>query len=335
MRPRAASLPFVDRSDPGKRRDNERVFVALAALGRGTEDEVRARTGLPRLDVRDQLEALAREQKVTLVGQDLWAIATRHNEPDEHWVSDLRAQFETESEAPAEGRRLLGGSALSQRPGVRTYIGARASLAAHYQSLENAEESIWVLDRPPYLGGLPLPDDHEPDNPEMRAFDRGVDVRGVYLPGFGRLTRLWYLREFARSGVPVRIGPAPVKVAIIDQRLAFIPALRSYDVPGHMAAAVVSDPVLVQVLVELFEQSWRNARPIPLALADEDDERRSELIVMLLAGSTDAAIGRALGVTERTVRRWVRDLLTLTGAETRLQLGAALTAYRESQDGVR
>ncbi|UYM04655.1 helix-turn-helix domain-containing protein [Solicola gregarius] len=321
-------------SDPGEGYD-DLVLVCLAALGRGTEAELGVRTGLAPGDVVRHLDALARDDLVTRSDGDRWEIAGPEELDRDNWVADLRNRFARESAASPERSRPPSDGGPPQRPGIRTYIGARTCLAVHFQLLEQAEASIWVLDRPPYLGGLPLPDDSQPDNPEMRAFSRGVDVRGVYKARFRGLARLWYLREFAQAGVPVRIGPAPLKLAIIDQRVAYIPTLRSYDVLGHVTALVVWDPALVQVLIEVFEECWANARPVPIALASEDDDRRSELIVMLLAGYADAAIARALGVTERTVRRWVRDLLTLIGSETRLQLGAALAAYRDSPGDVR
>lgn len=333
MHSSAVTLTLVGLSIPGERPDSDLVLVALSALGRGTEAEVGARTGLPPAEVRAHLDALADEHAAMRLGEDLWEVATTQGVRNGHWVADLRQRFDRESETPAEHRRLLTEGSPSQRPGVRTYVGARAALAVHFQLLEQDKTSVWVLDRPPYLGGLPVPEDGEPDNPEMRAFARGVDVRGVYSAGFRHIARLWYLREFVQSGVPVRIGSAPIKLAIIDGRVAYLPTQRSYDVPDHVTAAVVWDPALVQVLLELFEQSWDSARPIPLALANEDDARQRELTAMLLAGSTDVVIARALEVTERTVRRWVRDLLTLTGSETRLQLGAALAAHRDAQRG--
>jgi DNA-binding NarL/FixJ family response regulator len=54
----------------------------------------------------------------------------------------------------------------------------------------------------------------------------------------------------------------------------------------------------------------------------------NRILVLLAAGATDDAIGRATGRSMRTVQRRIRELMQLAGAQTRFQLGMAATHRR-------
>lgn len=96
---------------------------------------------------------------------------------------------------------------------------------------------------------------------------------------------------------------------------------------------------LLDSLYLLFELVWASATPLgdlgspsdrpgvesqngPVS-GDHDDLPRKAL-TMLAAGFPDKAIARSLGVTERTVQRWVKQMMADHGAQTRLQLGIKL-----------
>jgi DNA-binding NarL/FixJ family response regulator len=51
------------------------------------------------------------------------------------------------------------------------------------------------------------------------------------------------------------------------------------------------------------------------------DEEDRQILMLLLAGLTDASIASQMGLSMRTVQRRVRDLMDLAGLHTRLQLG--------------
>lgn len=297
------------------------VRATLGSLARTDVGELSARTGLCPTVVDAVLRGLAQNGEAIHSGDGRWEAAVPDLPTSEHWVAEFRQRL---AESPRS---------LEELPGVETYFGARAGLEIHYDLWANVKSHAVLLDRPPYLGGLPMPSDDEPDNPEFAAVHRGVTVQAVYSTGFRQLARLWYLREAVESQAgPLRIGPVPLKLCILDDRTAFMPSLRSYEVPGHMAAVVITDPPLIQMLREVFEATWDFARPLPVALATETADRRAELVALLLAGLTDAAIGHELDVSERTVRRWVHDLLVVFGCETRLQLGAALARGHDPHD---
>ncbi|MFE4605468.1 LuxR C-terminal-related transcriptional regulator, partial [Kitasatospora indigofera] len=75
-----------------------------------------------------------------------------------------------------------------------------------------------------------------------------------------------------------------------------------------------------------FEYFWAGAWTPPELLAGSrtpaaPEGRHHEVLRLLAAGLTDAAISRKLEVSERTVRRLVAELIADLGAESRFQAG--------------
>jgi DNA-binding NarL/FixJ family response regulator len=84
----------------------------------------------------------------------------------------------------------------------------------------------------------------------------------------------------------------------------------------------VRQPALVGALTLLFETYWDQA----VALPDLDTRRprvdiRGSLLRQLAAGAKDEQIARTLGLSLRTVRRRVAELLIELGVDTRFQAG--------------
>jgi hypothetical protein len=124
-----------------------------------------------------------------------------------------------------------------------------------------------------------------------------------------------------------RCGTAPVTMYLVDDWLAVVPT----D-PGRYGATaavlVVHRSELLHMLSLLFEGRWedagapqRSARPEP-----------GRLVELLLAGLTDDAISRALGVSPRTVQRRIAAMMAAAGARTRFQAGVQ-AALRQSRSG--
>lgn len=81
-----------------------------------------------------------------------------------------------------------------------------------------------------------------------------------------------------------------------------------------------------------FESLWRSAMQLreapgrtvdpnlasPKDLADPADRK---VLMLLLAGYTDAAVAARLGISLRTMQRRVRRLMDLAGTESRVLLG--------------
>lgn len=129
------------------------------------------------------------------------------------------------------------------------------------------------------------------------------------------------------SGEDVRVlERVPIKLLIADKNLAMVPM----DGAASTAAALlVHRSGLLDALLALFDAVWERSRPLRIAQESlvetepapgvDDDDRR--ILVLLLAGLTDASVAGQLNLSMRTVQRRVRDLMDLAGVHTRMQLG--------------
>ncbi|MFG1817270.1 hypothetical protein ACGFIF_26180 [Kribbella sp. NPDC049174] len=106
----------------------------------------------------------------------------------------------------------------------------------------------------------------------------------------------------------------PIHLYLADDRLALV-----LLAPG---SAVILQPCgLFDAYAELFERLWERALPV-------ESTDYETLVALLLAGLTDQAIARQLGVSARTAQRKIAALMQELGARTRFQAGAQ-AAIRE------
>ncbi|MFJ9605979.1 LuxR C-terminal-related transcriptional regulator [Kitasatospora sp. NPDC101176] len=112
------------------------------------------------------------------------------------------------------------------------------------------------------------------------------------------------------------------RLIVFDRELAFLPL----D-DGSWGALVVRQKALVAYLCEIFEQTWTLARPFAEAAEDGFGQVAQELdqtiVRMLAAGLKDEAIARRLGMSLRTARRHIADIMDELAADSRFQAGVA------------
>jgi hypothetical protein len=87
---------------------------------------------------------------------------------------------------------------------------------------------------------------------------------------------------------------------------------------------VIRQHSLIGSLTLLFESMWEKAMSVPGLDGQRQDEgagNRGLLLSQLAGGAKDEQIARALGLSVRTVRRRVAELLEELGAESRFQAG--------------
>jgi DNA-binding NarL/FixJ family response regulator len=195
-------------------------------------------------------------------------------------------------------------------------------IARRFVHLESgAQREILVFDRPPYV----LPPGHATQrDAELALLARGVSVRCVYdrscLDDSGGAELLTAL---SRAGEQIRLAAdLPVKVAIFDRSAALLPLSEE---SGDDRVVIIRRSTMLTVLIAFFEQVWREAVPFLLPGTATEPARSDDtgrLMSLLAAGLGDAAIGRQLGVSERTVGRRVRLLMDELGAASRFQAGA-------------
>ncbi|MFD9795977.1 LuxR C-terminal-related transcriptional regulator [Streptomyces sp. NPDC059070] len=112
------------------------------------------------------------------------------------------------------------------------------------------------------------------------------------------------------------------RLVVYDRETAFLPLS-----DGSWGAVVVREPHTVAYLCELFEQAWEQAAVFEDAASQGLEQVAREIdrtILRLLgAGLKDEAIARRLGMSLRTARRHIADIMDDLGADSRFQAGAA------------
>ncbi|MGP4111783.1 LuxR C-terminal-related transcriptional regulator [Streptomyces sp. 4N509B] len=165
---------------------------------------------------------------------------------------------------------------------------------------------------------------------EWRALRRGVRRRLVVPPEALRHAPVaGYLRELLARGGQVRVAAQMSdQVAVYDRRVALMPQDPKNIEHG---ALLVRGRALVSTLLGLFEKVWDQAEDVAVELREPGGERGPELsepelrvLRMMCEVSKDETGARDLGVSVRTYRRHIADVMRRLGASTRAQ--AALLA---------
>jgi DNA-binding FrmR family transcriptional regulator len=133
------------------------------------------------------------------------------------------------------------------------------------------------------------------------------------------------VRRRAELGEHVRVlAEVPGRMAVMGSAAALLP--NRFDLPDDQLL-IIRQPSLVSALTLLFEALWERALTVPgLEIAEEDDTAarasdRRLLLDQLARGAKDEQIARTLGLSLRTVRRRVADLLDDLEASSRFQAG--------------
>ncbi|MER6188168.1 DNA-binding response regulator [Streptomyces sp. NPDC001652] len=139
------------------------------------------------------------------------------------------------------------------------------------------------------------------------------------------------LREMTAHGMQVRITttPLPQGTVFIDRRTMILTgpesAPSSAHGPRHRMYTMSTEPSLVSGAYALFEAAWATATDLA-AFFDADrprivDAQAREVLYALGSGMTDMTASRELGMSLRTYRRRVAELLVALGADSRFQAG--------------
>ncbi|MFI7677952.1 BTAD domain-containing putative transcriptional regulator [Actinophytocola sp. NPDC049390] len=221
----------------------------------------------------------------------------------------------------AAQREVLGpaGRDAGPAPAPRANRGGTEGRQSIEQVIASAEREVLIISSGANTGPVGAFRRLHQDNAE-----RGVRYRAVF-PDAERLSGK--VTGLALAGALVRTdNTVPMEVVVIDGSVALLPVDAS-GVDGD-GVAVLRLPSAVGATVELFERMWSAAVVLNPVDLDEEPEygglttRERDLLALLWAGYTDGSAGAKLGISVRTVRRTVADIMNRLGARSRFQAGA-------------
>jgi hypothetical protein len=161
---------------------------------------------------------------------------------------------------------------------------------------------------------------------DLALLERGVQLKSLHQHSarFSAGTRA-YVEEVTRAGAQIRtVRELSNKVTIFDREIAFIPA--TYD-SADSRAVMVREPIVVSFLCETFDQFWGHGMEFMGEIKSLDEERalansvKKSILRLLVQGVRDEAIARRMGISVRTCRRHIAEIMELAGAEIRFQAG--------------
>ncbi|MDQ0785235.1 helix-turn-helix transcriptional regulator [Streptomyces sp. B3I8] len=137
-----------------------------------------------------------------------------------------------------------------------------------------------------------------------------------------------YVAAATALGAEYRTSHEPIgRVIIYDKNLAFLP-----ERTGSWGAVAVREPTIVGYLHSIFEQHWIRATPFSDAAQDGLERVAKEIhqtiVHLLAAGLKDESIARRLGMSLRTARRHIADIMEELGADSRFQAGVLAARAR-------
>ncbi|MEU9447540.1 helix-turn-helix transcriptional regulator [Streptomyces sp. NPDC048277] len=157
---------------------------------------------------------------------------------------------------------------------------------------------------------------------DMEVLSRGVRMRTLYhhTARFNGPSQA-YVAMVSGLGAEYRTAHELFgRLIVFDRRVAFIP-----DQGGGWGAVVIREPSVAHFLCEVFEQYWVHAEPFSDAAADGLEAVSKDIdqtiVRLLAAGMKDETIARRLGMSLRTARKHIADIMETLGAESRFQAG--------------
>ena len=166
---------------------------------------------------------------------------------------------------------------------------------------------------------------------EEQAISRGVIYR--FLLERQTLERpglMAALSETIQPGVELRVTrELPIRLIVVDREIAMIPLAGATDDQSG-GALLLRAGGLLDLAVSLFEVKWRDATRLDAVVdgaveGSELSARERQILLMLNAGLTDRTVATRLGLSARTVQRYVADMMERAEVDTRLQLGVQAT----------
>lgn len=309
----------------GLTNDEEKAYLFLLDYPGSSSADIGASTGLGGAELKRLLTSLERNGLVSkAAGRGAGYLPAR---------PDLALEvLVTRREEELKRARLSAAALLDRfRKGIEIHgqadfveiISGRAAYAQRFLQMQRgAVKELVCFNKPPYVSTA-----EDCREAELDRLREGVLQRGIYerasLENPGTFESIC---ELARNGEAVRLtARVPVKLSIVDRRLALIPLLIS----DHRLEGVLVHPSpLLDALIALFESVWAQSQPfrlgasIPDAEADALSGEDQSILALLAAGVQDKAISRQLDISDSSLQRRLKRLFGFLGADSRFQAGA-------------
>lgn len=159
---------------------------------------------------------------------------------------------------------------------------------------------------------------------------RGVQVRHLYQHTVrSDLATTSYVRAVTGAGAEVRTTDELIdRIVIYDREVVFLPERVDDRPPG---AVVVREPTLVAFLCKVYEHLWDTSTPFApdteTQPAVADDLKRS-IIKLMAQGHKDELVARRLGMSVRTCRRYISQIMEEVESTSRFQAGVNVALSR-------
>ncbi|MFE2551984.1 LuxR C-terminal-related transcriptional regulator [Streptomyces sp. NPDC059355] len=154
---------------------------------------------------------------------------------------------------------------------------------------------------------------------DLALLERGVRMRSLYQHAtrFDPPTRT-HAERLIEAGAEIRTLPEVLpQMIVVDGELGFLPSRSG-------GALLIREPDLLGYLLDVFDRDWEYATPFatgPQAAHDISETVKKSILALLAKGLKDDSIARRLGISLRTCRRHVSELLLGLGAHSRFQAG--------------
>ncbi|MFE3252025.1 helix-turn-helix transcriptional regulator [Streptomyces sp. NPDC059209] len=159
---------------------------------------------------------------------------------------------------------------------------------------------------------------------DLRCLRRGVRIRNVVLAAaLDDVPTREYLRELVKRGAQIRVAEnITERILVYDGRTALVPVDPQNTARGALLAHKSG---LVSNIIALFEKIWTQADDLLTVTKEATDaveglsEIEQQVLISMCTVGKDEAGARELGISVRTYRRHVADLLQSLGAASRAQ----------------
>ncbi|WP_338697617.1 LuxR C-terminal-related transcriptional regulator [Streptomyces sp. Q6] len=247
------------------------------------------------------------------------------------WLIEQRlGELKAESDLVTSARQVIGSLSEDHRHGVEE---APAGEIERVDGLDSVRDRLGDLAFFTFRELMALvpgpwsePDIEQARPSDLRMLRRGIRWRTVIGPeALADAATCAYLRELTALGGEVRYTELAIRRMVIwDRGVTMIPANPD---DYQRATLIVRQPGVVANTVAWFEQVWEAAGALPAREAPDDpaDPPLSDLerrvLDLLTRADKDESAAREMGVSLRTFRRYISDIMLRLGAANRFQAG--------------